>query len=84
MCPNVSDRECYYPDRCQQDGCYFQNRQEQELKRQAQEKQEIAERQRKEAEVQKRKAFNRKLEQDARAEEQRKFNEWIEERRIDQ
>lgn len=83
MCPNVSDRECYYPDRCQQDGCYFQNRQEQELKRQAQEKQEIAERQREEAEVQKRMAFKRKLEQDELAEERRKFNEWIEERRID-
>ena len=83
MCPNVSDRECYYPDRCQQDGCYFQNRQEQELKRQAQEKQEIAERQRKEAEAQKRMAFKRKLEQDELAEERRKFNEWIEERRID-
>ena len=84
MCPNVSGRECYYPDRCQRDGCYFQNRQEQELKRQAQEKQEIAERQSKEAEVQKRNAYNRKLEQDARAEERRKFNEWFEERRIDQ
>ena len=83
MCPHVSDRECYYPDRCQRDGCYFQNRQAQELKRQEQEKQEIVERQRKEAEVQKRMAFKRKLEQDALAEERREFNEWIEERRID-
>lgn len=83
MCPTVSDRECYYPDRCHREGCYFQNRQEQEIERQVKEKQEIAERQRKEAEVQKRKAINRKLEQDTRAEEWRKFNEWIEERRID-
>ena len=83
MCPNVSGRECYYPDRCQRDGCYFQNRQEQEFERQTQEKQEIAERQRKEAEAQKRMAFKRKLEQDDLAEERRKFNEWIEERRID-
>ena len=83
MCPYVSGRECYYPDRCQQDGCYFQNRQEQERKRQEQEKQEIAERQRIEAEEQKRKAFNRKLEQEELTEERRKFNEWIEERRID-
>ena len=84
ICPNVPERECFYPDRCQRDGCYFHNRQEQEFKRQAQEKQEIAERQRKEAEVQKRNAYNRKLEQDALAEERRKFNEWFEERRIDQ
>ena len=27
MCPNVPDRECFYPDRCQESGCYFQNRQ---------------------------------------------------------
>ena len=83
MCPNVSDRECFYPDRCLQDGCYFQNRQEQELMRQVQEQQEIEERQRKEAEEKKRLAFKRKLEQEALAEERRAFNEWIEERRID-
>lgn len=83
MCPNVSDRECYYPDRCQQGGCYFQNRQEQELKRQAQEKQEIAERQRKEEEVQKRKASKRKLEEEKQAEDWREFNEWFEGRRTD-
>ncbi len=83
VCPNVSDRECYSPERCQQDGCYFQNREKQELERQAQEKQEIAERQRQEEEAQKRMALKRKLEQDELAEERRKFDEWIEERRID-
>ncbi|MDE0079223.1 MAG: hypothetical protein OXO50_17015 [Caldilineaceae bacterium] len=83
ICSNVSDRECFYPDRCQRDGCYFQNRHEQELKRQTQEKQETAERQRKEAEVQKRKAIKRKLDQEAQAVERREFIEWFERRRID-
>ena len=26
MCPNNPERECFYPDRCQQNGCYFVNR----------------------------------------------------------
>ena len=26
MCPNVSDRECFYPDRCRESRCYFLNR----------------------------------------------------------
>lgn len=51
MCPNVSSRECYYPDRCQQEGCYFQNRQEQELQRQEQEKQDVLEKQKKYAKM---------------------------------
>ena len=43
MCPNNPDRECYYPDRCQQTACYFVNREQQrqlaqqELERQQQE-----------------------------------------------
>ncbi len=31
ICPNNSDRECFYPDRCQETGCYFVNREEQRL-----------------------------------------------------
>lgn len=81
VCPNVSGRECYYPGRCRRDGCYFQNRQEQEFRRQVQEEQEIARIESREAEVQERKAINRKLEQDKIAEEWRQFNEWFEWRR---
>ena len=28
MCPNISDRECFYPDRCREIGCYFVNREQ--------------------------------------------------------
>ena len=41
MCPNTPDRECFYPHRCEEGGCYFVNREketrhqlEQEEKRQ--------------------------------------------------
>ena len=34
MCPNEPDRECFYPDRCQQGGCYFVNREQQRLQEQ--------------------------------------------------
>ena len=34
MCPNNPDRECFYPDRCQQGGCYFVNREQQRLQAQ--------------------------------------------------
>ena len=56
MCPHVSDRQCYYPDRCQQAGCYFQNREEQR-------KQEIEKRQseREDAAAQYRKTYAKKL-----------------------
>ena len=84
ICPNVSGRECYYPDRCQRNGCYFQNRQAQELKRKEQQEKELAEIQKREDEAQKRKAHRRKSEQEGLAEERRKFNEWFAERRIDQ
>ncbi len=29
MCPNNLDRECLYPHRCKEDGCYFLNREQQ-------------------------------------------------------
>ena len=29
MCPNNPDRECFYPDRCEEGGCYFLNREQQ-------------------------------------------------------
>lgn len=28
MCPNNPDRECFYPDRCKDTGCYFLNREQ--------------------------------------------------------
>ena len=35
MCPNVAERECFYPDRCEQDECYFVKRERE--RREAQE-----------------------------------------------
>ena len=32
MCPNERDRECFYPDKCQEAGCYFVNREQQRLR----------------------------------------------------
>ncbi len=29
MCPNNPDRECFYPHRCEENGCYFLNREQQ-------------------------------------------------------
>lgn len=29
MCPNNPDRECFYPNRCEEGGCYFLNREQQ-------------------------------------------------------
>ena len=29
MCPNNPDRECFYPQRCEENGCYFVNREQQ-------------------------------------------------------
>ena len=36
MCPNVPDRECFYPDKCEQDECFFEKRER--VAREAQEK----------------------------------------------
>lgn len=30
MCPNIPDRDCFYPHRCEESGCYFVNREEEE------------------------------------------------------
>ena len=35
MCPNNPERECFYPNRCEEHGCYFVNR-EQEMRNQLQ------------------------------------------------
>ena len=40
MCPNNPDRECFYPDRCEEGGCYFVNR-EMQRREQAEQQQRI-------------------------------------------
>ena len=74
MCPNNPDRECYYPDRCQQTACYFVNREQQrqlaqqELERQQQELREQQEQ-------------KHRQEQDQRQQEWAELNEWFRKQR---
>ena len=74
MCPNERDRECFYPDKCQEAGCYFVNREQQRLR----EPQEL---ERQQEEIQE--------EQEQKAEEEREesrqkwaeFNDWFHKRK---
>ena len=70
MCPNKPDRECFYPDRCQQGGCHFVNREQQQL----QEQQEWERRQQELRELQKQKALEV---QEERQQQWAALNEWF-------
>ncbi len=74
MCPNNPDRECFYPDRCQQTGCYFVNRERQRL----QEQQET-ERQQQELREQQERGARQALEQ--RKQEWAELNDWFRKQR---
>ena len=70
MCLNKPDRECFYPDRCQQTECYFirQEREQLQSRREwEQEQQRIRE---------KRELRNRQVREE-RQQEWAKFNEWF-------
>ena len=74
ICSNEPDRECLYPDKCQEAGCYFVNREQQRLR----EPQEL---ERQQEEIQE--------EQEQKAEEEREesrqkwaeFNDWFHKRK---
>ena len=70
MCPNNPDGECFRPDRCRQDGCYFVNRDQQR----AQAQQEWERQQRALREQQEQKS---RLEQEQRQREWAELNEWF-------
>ena len=70
MCPNKPDRECFYPDRCQQGGCYFVDREQQRL----QEQREWDSQQQERQDQQKQKDLQ---EQEKRRQELAKLNEWF-------
>ena len=72
MCPNEPDRECSRPERCQQDGCYFVNREQQEL--QAQEERE---RQQQELRAQQ----ERRNRQEQRQQKCAELNDWFRKQR---
>ena len=70
MCPNKPDRECFYPDRCQQGGCYFVNREQQQSQAQLeweQQQEELREQQGQKA----------RQEQEQRQQEWAELNEWF-------
>ncbi len=70
MCPNNPDRECFYPDRCQQNGCYFVNRdQQRQLEQQEWERQQ--------QELREQKERKNRQEQEQRQQEWIELNEWF-------
>ena len=75
MCPNNPDQECFYPDRCQQGGCYFINRDQQRL--QAQQEWE-----RQQQELRGQQERKNRQEQEQRQQELAEFNDWFQKQRI--
>ena len=78
MCPNNLDRECLYPHRCKEDGCYFLNREQQrrEQLEQAEQQQRID---------QERREQQQREQQEQSAQQKREwaeFQQWFNERHI--
>ncbi len=70
MCPNNPDRECFYPQRCEEGGCYFLNREQRQK-----EELERLERQREQWEQQQQQQREERHQREQKQREQRK-NEW--------
>ena len=73
MCPNNTDRDCFYPDKCEESGCYFLNREQQrnDLRDQLKQDQRIYQRHREQ---------QRRDQQEQYEQQQRKlaeFQEWF-------
>ena len=82
MCPNNPERECFYPQRCEEDGCYFLNRehrQKEEIERLERQQQEERQ-QREQWEQQQREERQQQREQ--RKNEWAVFQEWFEQQRM--
>ena len=70
MCPNRQDRECFYPGKCQESGCYFVNRDQQRLREQQEwerQQQDIREQQQRRAQQ----------ESEQRRQQWAQFNDWF-------
>ena len=78
MCPKVPERQCFYPDKCQKIGCYFQSQQPRDTQRESQRIQHHTEKL-----DQERKDFNSRVETEETKEDWREFNRWIAEKRAD-
>lgn len=78
MCPSFPDRECFYPDRCEESGCYFQNRQSRTIQQESPSAQDQTEQLSLPLETPSSRSEKREM-----SEEWREFNRWISERRSD-
>ena len=74
MCPNNVDRECFYPDRCQEGGCYFVNREQQQVKAQQ-------DWERHQQELQEQRERKNQQEQQQGQQEWAEFNDWFRKQR---
>ena len=77
MCPNNPERECFYPGRCQQGGCYFVNREQQRLQAQQEWEQQRQEREREQEALQEQQQARERQEREERQREWDEFNEWF-------
>ncbi len=78
MCPNVPESECFYPDRCQERGCYFQNRQSLSIQQESPSTQDQTEQLSLPLETPSSRSEKKEM-----SEEWREFNRWISERSSD-
>ena len=74
MCPNERDRECFYPDKCQEAGCYFVNREQQRLR----EPQEL---ERPQEEIQEEQEQKVEEEREESRQKWAEFNDWFHKRK---
>ena len=77
MCPNNPDRDCFYPDRCQQNGCYFVNQEQQRRLEQQEWERQQKEWQRQQPELREQQENKNRQEQEQRQQEWAELNEWF-------
>ena len=81
MCPNNADRECFYPDRCRQGGCYFVNREQKRLEAQQEWERQHQEWEREQQELREQQQEKNRREQEQRQREWAELNEWFRKQR---
>ena len=81
MCPNNPDRECFYPDRCRQDGCYFVNWEQKKLEAEQEWERQHQEWEREQQELREQQQEKNRQEQAQRQREWAELNEWFRKQR---
>ena len=77
MCPNNPDRECFYPHRCEEGGCYFLNREQQRREQLEQAEQQ----QRMDQERREQQQRERQEQQEQEKRQWAELQEWFDQRR---